>query len=81
MARRSTIAPEIGEVLFEFVTNGNYVKVTAVETTTNTEIVMVGDRRARKATLQNAAIQKLRYVMRKKAGLTPASPTKPDNLY
>ncbi len=81
MARRTHKVPEIGEVLFEYVTQGNYVKVIAVDTATNTEISMVGDRRARKATLQNAAIQKLRYVIRKKAGILPVNRQKDDNLY
>ena len=81
MARRTHNIPEIGEVLFEFVTQGKYVKVIAIETSTNTEICMVGDRRARKETLQRAAIQKLRYVIRKKAGLLPTPQQKDDNLY
>ena len=81
MARRTHNFPEIGEVLFEYVTHGNYVKVIAVDTATNTEISMVGDRRARKATLQQAAIQKLRYVIRKKAGLPPIKPKKDENLF
>lgn len=81
MARRTHNVPEIGEVLFEFVTSGNYVKVIAVETRTNTEISLVGDRRARRETLQKAAIQKLRYVIRKKAGLPIRPPKADDNLY
>ncbi|MFP6713295.1 MAG: hypothetical protein VB913_16540 [Rhodospirillales bacterium] len=57
MARGTHNEPELGEVLFQFVTQGNYVKVIAVDPVTNTEIAMVGDRRARKSTLQNAAIK------------------------
>ena len=81
MARRTHNVPEIGEVLFEFITQGNYVKVIAVDTATNTEISMVGDRRSRKATLQNTAINKLRYVIRKKAGIIPNQPSEDENLY
>ena len=57
MARGTHNEPELGEGLFQFVTQGNYVKVIAVDPVTNTEIAMVGDRRARKSTLQNAAIK------------------------
>jgi hypothetical protein len=55
----------LGEVLFQFIPRGNYVKVIAVDPNTNTEIIMVGDRRSGKQTLERAAIQKLRYVIRK----------------
>ena len=55
------------EVLFEFVQHGNYVKVMAVDPNTGIEIAMVGDRRAGKATLERLAIQKLKYVIGKKA--------------
>ena len=81
MARRTHIFPEIGEVLFEFLTNGNYVKVTAVDTATNTEVILVCDRRSSKITLQNAAMQKLRYVIRKKEIEQPGKQSEEDNLY
>ena len=55
------------EVLFEFVQQGNYVKVMAVDPKTGIEIAMVGDRRSGKQTLEKLAIQKLKYVIRKKA--------------
>jgi len=54
-----------GEVLFQFIPQGNYVKVIAVDPNTNTEIIMVGDRRSGKKILERNAIQKLRYVIRK----------------
>jgi hypothetical protein len=55
----------LGEVLFQFIPQGNYVKVIAVDPNTNTEIIMVGDRRYGKQTLERTALQKLRYVIRK----------------
>ena len=81
MARGTHNEPELGEVLFQFVTQGNYVKVIAVDPVTNTEIAMVGDRRARKLTLQNAAIQKLIYVTRKNAKKIDEDQNNKDNLY
>jgi hypothetical protein len=55
----------LGEVLFQFIPQGNYVKVIAVDPNTNTEIIVVGDRRYGKQTLERTALQKLRYVIRK----------------
>jgi len=55
----------LDEVLFEFIPNGNYVKVVAVDPVTNTEIILVGDRRSGKQMLQKAAVQKLEYVIAK----------------
>ena len=54
------------EVLFEFVQQGNYVKVMAVDPRTGIEVSIVGDRRAGKKTLERIAIQKLKYVIGKK---------------
>lgn len=56
----------LGEVLLEFIVQGNYVKVTAVDPVTLTEVSIVGDRRASKATLERIAIQKLEYVIAKR---------------
>jgi len=56
----------LDEVLFEFIPNGNYVKVVAVDPVTNTEIILVGDRRSGKQMLQKAAVQKLEYVIAKR---------------
>tara|TARA_B100000315_G_C14567961_1_gene583940 strand:- start:1851 stop:2102 length:252 start_codon:yes stop_codon:yes gene_type:complete len=83
MAHRTHNIPDIGEVLFEFITHGNYVKVVAVDPVTNTEITLVGDRRARRSTLENAAIQKLKYVIRKNAGKAASEQhdDDDDNLY
>ncbi len=56
----------LGEVLLEFIVQGNYVKVTAVDPLTLIEASIVGDRRASKATLERIAIQKLEYVIAKR---------------
>jgi hypothetical protein len=55
----------LNEVLFEFIVQGNYVKVIAVDPVTRTEIAMVGDRRASKEILERNAIKKLEYVIAK----------------
>ena len=60
----------LDEVLFEFIPNGNYVKVVAVDPVTNTEIILVGDRRSGKQMLQKAAVQKLEYVIAKERKLS-----------
>ena len=46
---------QLEEVLFEFVVDGNFVKVMAVDPTTGTEISIVGDRRSSKSTLEKIA--------------------------
>ena len=55
----------LNEVLFEFIAQGNYIKVIAVDPISNTEIVLVGDRRSGKQMLERAAVQKLQYVIEK----------------
>ena len=54
------------EVLFEFVVEGNFVKVMAVDPTTGTEISIVGDRRSSKSTLEKIATNKLIWVLKRK---------------
>lgn len=56
------------EVLFEFSRVGNFMRVTAVHVSTNTEVVIAGPINAPQASLQNTALQKLRYVLAKKKG-------------
>ena len=53
------------EVLFEFVVHGNFVKVMAVDPVTGIEISIVGDSRASKTTLENIAINKLMWVIKR----------------
>ncbi len=73
---------QLGEVLFEFSTQGNFVKVVAVDPITNTEISMVGDRKAGRKALERTAIQKLKYVIGKRLKEEQsASAAKDENLY
>ena len=53
------------EVLFEFRQVGAYVKVSAVDPVTNTEVAIVGSARMSKDTLKANALRKLRYVLAK----------------
>ena len=56
----------LGEVLFEFVVRGNFVKVMAVDPITGTEVSIVGDSRASKSTLEKVATKKLIMVLTRK---------------
>lgn len=58
---------KLGEVLFEFRVIGNYVRVSAIDTRTNTEINMVGDTQVGQTYLKRMALRKLRYVIAKNA--------------
>ena len=58
------------EVLFEFIPNGRFVKVVAVDPISMLEIAMVGDRMASIDTLERLAIKKLKYVIAKKRAAT-----------
>jgi hypothetical protein len=53
------------EILFEFRQVGAYVKVSAVDPVTNTEVAIVGSARMSKDTLKANALRKLRYVLAK----------------
>jgi len=55
-----------GEVIFEFKRRGAYVKVSAVDVATGTEVSIVGDPAAGEAALRRLAEQKLNYVLAKK---------------
>ncbi len=57
-----------GEVLVEFVQQGNVVKVTAIETASGTEAVIVGPANAPQSALKAAALQKLNYILKKQNG-------------
>lgn len=57
-------------VIIEMIGAGRYVKVTAVDTRTGIEAVIVGDPRRGDKALRNAACKKLQYVMKKKADLS-----------
>jgi hypothetical protein len=51
--------------LIEFHRVGNYVKVSAIDPETNTEVSIVGDPRATELELERLAVRKLEYVMAK----------------
>ena len=50
-------------VIIEMIGMGRYVKVSAVDVRTGTEVSIVGDPRRGEAALRQTAIRKLRYVM------------------
>lgn len=52
-------------VILEFFRIGRYVKVSAIDTKTGTEVSIVGDPMRGEAMLKRTAIQKLQYVMNK----------------
>ncbi len=62
-----------GDVIIEFHQVGAFVKVSAVDTVTYTEVSIVGDPARSEAALKRAAIRKLEYVLERdrKAGGTP----------
>ena len=55
----------MAEVLFEYVRNGNFVKVTAVEPETKVEASVVVPAGLSQEQMQIHALQKLRYVLKK----------------
>jgi hypothetical protein len=56
-------APVAGEIYFEFIPAGAYIKVVAIDADTGVEVSIVGARAADQATLERAALAKLRYVL------------------
>ena len=54
------------EVLLEFHRLGDYVRVSAIDPVSNTEITLVGSRRASERELTRLAVRKLDYVLAKK---------------
>jgi hypothetical protein len=59
------VPPPKAEIIIEFRRVGTVVKVTAVDPVSNTEVSIIGPARASRAALQQAAVQKLRYVLAK----------------
>jgi hypothetical protein len=70
----------LNEVLFEFVPQGRFVKVIALDPISKVEVTVVGDRMARAETLQRIAVNKLRYVLTKRAEAA-RNQRRDDNLY
>lgn len=59
------MAREEDEYIIEFVTIGRYVKVSAIDMRTGTEVSIVGDPMRGEAALRRLAAQKLRFVLAK----------------
>ena len=57
----------LDEVLLEFVRVGNVVKVSAVDPRTRIEVAIQGPASAGEETLRRTAINKLRYVLRRRS--------------
>lgn len=57
----------MAEILFEYIRQGSSVKVTAIETKTGIEAVVVVPANLSESQMQMKAMQKLRYVMQKKS--------------
>ena len=58
------------EVIIEFLPCGAYVKVSAIDAATGCEVSIVGDPLRGEAALEDLAVQKLDYVMKRRAGGT-----------
>ena len=56
-----------GEVLIEYYRVGAYVKVSAIDPATRTEVSIVGDPKRSEAELARVALNKLKYVMSNQA--------------
>lgn len=54
-----------GEVLFEFLRVGNYMKVVAIDPATGTEVSVLGPASGSRELLKRTALGKLRYVIEK----------------
>ena len=57
---------DLGEVIYEFIPMGRYVKVAAVDPATLTEVSIVGDPAVGETLLKRQARRKLAYVLAKK---------------
>ncbi|MBE6452361.1 MAG: hypothetical protein E7012_02595 [Alphaproteobacteria bacterium] len=56
----------MSEILFEYIRQGSYVKVTAIEPETKTEASVVVPASLNQEQMNLQALQKLNYVLRKK---------------
>jgi hypothetical protein len=54
------------DVIVEFIRRGNYVKVTAIDAASGIEASIVGDPAASRERLEQTAVQKLQWVMKKR---------------
>jgi hypothetical protein len=60
--------PPGGEIYVEFVVQGGYVRVTAIDPASGCEAVVMGPAGASRAALSDAAVRKLKYVLGKRTG-------------
>lgn len=60
-----------GGIIYEFTAHGRFVKVTAMDVRTLTEIAIVGDASRDESELMRIARRKLEYVMNRKGGDGP----------
>jgi hypothetical protein len=59
------------EILYEFTAQGRFVKVTAMDPDTLTEVVLVGDPLRGEEALKTAAKRKLEYVLNRERARRP----------
>lgn len=57
-------------VIFEFISIGSYVKVSAIDTRSGTEVSIVGDPRRGEVALRRVAMRKLEKALEKKDSAT-----------
>lgn len=74
MAADDPAMPVPKNVIIEFIPVGAYVKVSAVDPATLTEVSIVGDPHAGEARLKREVVRRLEYVLAKKGGKTRAKP-------
>ena len=53
-----------GDILIEFIQQGNYIKVSAVDARSGLEVSIVGDAKQPRCVLEAVAVRKLIYVRR-----------------
>lgn len=54
------------DYIIEFIPQGRFVKVTAIDPTTGIEAVIVGDAREPQSLLERTAIQKLEFLLKRR---------------
>ena len=72
---RSKLLPQ--GALIEYIPNGAYVKVCAVDPVTGEEVAIVGDPRSGAKRLSSEAVKKLEYVLRRKLEQKAAAKSAP----
>ena len=65
--RKRTKGSSGAEYLLEFIRQGAYVRIAALDPVTGTEVITVGDAKRSKKELTRVAVRKLEFVLRKNA--------------